>query len=207
VKPLIGQRCTRQAIEQALRYEQPDIVHLALHGRGDTRRGLRASVMLADGQGGTDWVSFDSLTGFPWTARLVVFSGCSTGVLGFKDGHNLLSVANAALEAGVASVVASLWPVDDEHTRLFMIAFYDALAKARTVGPADLRLVLGDARNSLRQQLETRGTRQPTRRRDGRDFTPEAEEKGDRPELAPEVRDALAWSPFALFGMPILACP
>ncbi len=205
VEALLGKSCTRAAIEHALQQERPDIVHLALHGRCDTLHGLRSSVMLADGHGGHEWVGFDSLTRFPWTARFVVFSGCSTGVLGFRHRHNLLSVANAALEAGVTSVLASLWPMDDEYASLFMIAFYEALIQAGAAGTADLRVVLGEARASLRTQLGLSSKQGPTRRRDGRDFLSETEEESNRAKLEPEVADALVWSPFALYGMPILA--
>jgi tetratricopeptide (TPR) repeat protein len=202
-EPLLGQSCTRELIEKALRHEQFNIVHLAVHGRGDLRYGVGSSLLLADGQGGTEWVSFDAFTSFSWTVSLVVLSGCSTGVLGFRHGHNLLSVANAAIEAGAGSVLASLWPVDDEYARLFMIAFYDALIQAQTNDTIDLRLVLGEARNSLRKKLRLYEQR-TTKRRDGRDLSPNAEEGNGHLVNSLEVRDAIAWSPFALYGMPIL---
>jgi CHAT domain-containing protein len=197
---LLGQACTQAAIEDALRKAQPSIVHLAVHGRGDPRFGGRSSLLLADGKGGVEWVDFQTLTAFPWTAKLVVFSGCSTGVIGRRHGSQLLSVANAALEAGATSVVASLWPVDDEYAKSFMTAFYQDLTSIRPNESADLRLLLRQARESASQQ-----SRQSSGnvRRDGRHF---GYPIADQPPATtdPLVADALMWAPFCLFGHPVL---
>src|SRR5262249_37895219 len=125
--PLIGQQCTRGAIEAELRSRSLDIVHLAMHGRGDPRRGGRSSLLLANGAGDTEWVNFGELITFDWKVNLVVFSGCSTGVTGPQHGHQLIGVASAAMEAGAAAVIGCLWPVGDEAAKLFMTVLYQSL--------------------------------------------------------------------------------
>jgi tetratricopeptide (TPR) repeat protein len=200
-KALLGPACSRDAIEHSLRAGRPDIVHLAVHGRGDPRFGGRSSLLLADSDGSEQWVDFQSLTTFPWSARLVVFSGCSTGLLGLRHGYDLLSVANAALEAGAKSVIASLWPVDDLYAKEFMIAFYQAFRRAQQSGPVDLRLLLDQARHAAGNT----GQKPPeTQRRDGRrhfGWMPSGQ-----PSQAhdPAVEGALHWAPFCLFGAPII---
>lgn len=57
----------------------------------------------------------------------VVLNGCSTGAGTAQRGAGLSSFANAWLAAGARSVVASLWPVDDDGT--FFETYYKALLK------------------------------------------------------------------------------
>lgn len=202
-KPLVGPNCTRAAIEEVLRAGELDVIHLALHGRGDVRRGGRASLLLADGMGGTEWVAFDELASLPWRAELVVFSGCSTAVAGPRQGHELVGIARAAAERGAAAVIACLWPVGDEAARIFMTAFYKKFAARRTTGPVDLRLVLDEARRSLRTKFGTVSAVSGTRR-DGRSLRPEVAGKIESPKLHPEIAEVLSWAPFIVFGDPIL---
>lgn len=201
--PLLGQHCTRAAVEATLRSGELDFVHLALHGRGDARRGGRASLLLADGAGGVEWVAFDELAAFPWQVELVVFSGCSTAVAGPRQGHELIGVARAAAERGAAAVIACLWPVGDQAAKVFMTAFYEKLILRRATGPVELRRVMDHARHALRSWIASvpRGSVQ---RRDGRHLNPVAMAREKSPEVDPEVVDALAWGPFILFGDPIL---
>ena len=199
--PLVGPQCSRSAIEAKLRAGELDVVHLALHGRGDALRGGRASLLLADGVGGTEWVAFDELATFPWRVELVVFSGCSTAVSGPRFGHELIGVARAAAERGAAAVIACLWPVDDQAAKVFMTAFYRELVSRRATGPVDLRVVLDIARAALRAWLPSAPAGHPPRR-DGRDLEPMA--AAAKPQVEPEVADSLAWAPFILIGDPIV---
>ena len=112
------------------------LVHLAVHGRGDTRRGPRGSLAFSDARGGTEWVPFEQLAALPWSAELVVFSGCSTAVAGPRFGHELVSVARAAAERGAATVLACLWPVGDEPASALMTAFYRELIVRCAIGPS-----------------------------------------------------------------------
>ena len=202
-KPLVGPQCTRVTIEAELRAGELDFVHLALHGRGDPRHGGRASLLLADGVGGIEWVDFDELAAFPWRVKLVVFSGCSTAVAGPRQGHELIGVARAAAERGAAAVIACLWPVGDQAAKVFMTAFYKELVSRRSPGPVDLRLVLDRARNGLRAWLAPMFSSR-VQRRDGRNLRPVALESVEIPQVAPDVADTLGWAPFILLGGPIL---
>ena len=55
---------------------------------------------------------------------LVVLSACKTGVAQNEPGREVTSLANGFMTAGAGSVVASLWPVDDEVTSRLFIRFY-----------------------------------------------------------------------------------
>lgn len=199
---LTGARCTRAALETALQGGPLDIVHLAVHGRGDAQHGARASLLLADGLDGIEWVPFESLAQRNWQANLVVLSGCSTGVAGPLHGHEMVSVARAALEAGAASVLASLWPVADQAAAAFMTAFHESVARQRRHGNGDLRVALEEARRSVSAQPMT--SVEIGRRRDGRRINePALSTAVAASEVRPgDASDAVA--AFVLIGRPTL---
>jgi CHAT domain-containing protein len=63
------------------------------------------------------------------------------------------SLATAILELGARNVIATLWPVDDRASLLFMASFYDAL---RGAAPADaLRLAQHWMRSTTDGQKKT----------------------------------------------------
>ncbi len=202
-KPLLGSDCTRTAIEEALCAGEFDVVHLSLHGRGDVRRGGRASLLLADGSGGTEWVAFDELATFPWRSELVVFSGCSTAVAGPRQGRELAGISLAAAGRGAAAVIACLWPVGDEAAKVFMTAFYKEFVLSRASGPVDLRVVLDKARKTLCAKSAANSVT-VIQRRDGRSLRPETMDSQTKIKIDPAIADALEWAPFILLGDPIL---
>jgi CHAT domain-containing protein/tetratricopeptide (TPR) repeat protein len=181
--------CTEAALRDALASGPLDVVHLATHGRGNPRRGGQASLLMADDSGGTHWVDIDRLMEMTWNVGLVVLSGCSTGLVGRKDGYELVSVAGQILGAGAGAVIACLWPVGDTAAETAMVAFHDAFLHR---AGRDVWAALDAGRAALRM------TAAPVARvRDGRNVSPE----GPR-LLAPEVERDLNWSAFVAFGAP-----
>jgi CHAT domain len=81
--------------------------------------------------------------------ELVVLSACETGVgaVSYVDG-TLVGLRTAALAAGAACCVASLWNVDDAATARLMSFFYDALNDGYRPGAA-----LRSAQLKIREQL------------------------------------------------------
>jgi CHAT domain-containing protein len=98
------------------------------------------------------WIPFDRLAAMSWRSQLIVFSSCSTGAGGPRDGRGLCGVAQAATQAGATSVVASLWPVDDDAANRLMVRYHTILRQRRDNGDAlaDLREILRSARDEAR---------------------------------------------------------
>jgi CHAT domain-containing protein len=60
-------------------------------------------------------------------AELAVLSACDTGIGEIRAGEGVFGLRRAMQVAGVRALIMSLWPVDDDSTRLWMEAFYRGL--------------------------------------------------------------------------------
>jgi CHAT domain-containing protein len=62
---------------------------------------------------------------------LVVLSACKTAYSSVMEGEGMLGLTRAFFSAGVPSVVASLWSVEDNSTSELMVNFHDRVRKGR----------------------------------------------------------------------------
>jgi CHAT domain-containing protein len=122
------------------------LLHLAAHSLVDDEHPWRSAIHLG-GEGG-DLLAVDVAT-LRLPARLAVLSGCESAGGRVLDGEGVLGLGSAFLAAGVPTVVASLWPVDDAATRRLMARFYDELAAGAAAGAA-----LARAQRALRAESD-----------------------------------------------------
>jgi hypothetical protein len=132
------------ATEQAFRREAPeaDVIHLASHAVFRQDNPLFSAIQLSDG-----WLSLYDLYGLRLRASLVTLSACETGVNDVLAGDELVGLARGFFQAGTASVVVSLWAVDDTSTAHLMERFYAHLETG--IGPA---LAMRQAQTELRRE-------------------------------------------------------
>jgi CHAT domain-containing protein len=109
------------------------IVHLAAHGEARLDNPTFAHLQLADGQLSTAGVFNLALDG-----ALVTLSACETGRSVVTGGDELIGLARGFLYAGAATLVQSLWRVEDGSTARLMERFYRNLRQGQLKG-ASLR--------------------------------------------------------------------
>jgi CHAT domain-containing protein/tetratricopeptide (TPR) repeat protein len=124
---LLNEQATAEAFTAAS--AEADIWHFAGHASFPNEN--EAALVFA---GGTR-LSFNEIREMsPNPPTLVVLSACESAVFDKQLANERRSLAVAFLELGASHVVATLWPVDDRASLLFMSFFYDQL---RTVPAID----------------------------------------------------------------------
>jgi CHAT domain-containing protein len=128
------------------------ILHFATHGILDPKRpensGIFLSTIQRDGRPQNGYVSLEDIYGLRAPVDLVVLSACQTGLGKEVRGEGLIGLTRGFMYAGAASVVASLWRVDDEATAELMKRFYTNMLQ-RGIPPAE---ALRAAQNSIRSE-------------------------------------------------------
>ena len=149
---MMGNSATRQALLAAA--PGHSTIHLATHGMIDTQRPARSHLVLAGDEGNLGYREIPGLASVLDEARMVVLSACESGrpvqakAAPEEEGEVVISINGLAAQfrrAGVETLVASLWRVDDNGTRELMDAFYGELAAghdvARSMQRAQLTLL------------------------------------------------------------------
>jgi CHAT domain-containing protein len=144
---LLGQ----QATERRFRELAPDhgVIHLATFGVLNRHNPLFSYVRLNGGADFDGRLEVHEVFGLDLSADLVVLSACETGLgagplTDVPAGDDWVGLVRAFLYAGAESVVASLWPVDDEATARLMEKFYAQLRMGGSIAGA-----LGEAQRAL----------------------------------------------------------
>jgi tetratricopeptide (TPR) repeat protein len=107
------------------------MLHIAAHGDFRADNPLFSGLALADG-----WLTTLDIFGLRLQASLVTLSACQTGRNVIGGGDELLGLMRAFLCAGAASLVLSLWAVEDRSTAQLMEMFYNRLAQGGSKGQA-----------------------------------------------------------------------
>lgn len=107
------------------------ILHLATHGDFRPDNPLFSGLALAG-----RWLTTLDIFSLRLGASLVTLSACQTGCNVVGGGDELLGLMRAFLYAGAASLVLSLWAVEDRSTAQLMRMFYGKLQEGWTKGAA-----------------------------------------------------------------------
>ena len=124
-----------------------DVIHFAGHAIGDIS-GLQPATIVLRQDGHEQGVDAATLA----TLRLrrtsvVVLAGCSTARGGRRASEGVISVAHGFLTAGAPSVIATLWPIDDQLASQFFPRLHEQLAQGHSPAEA-LRIVQLEAIHS-----------------------------------------------------------
>lgn len=153
---LINEQAQASVVRSEL--ERADVAHFAAHYIIDRKSSLSSKLLLAKEQGSAAQPAGQSAGSLETSevyrmklarTRLVVLSGCQTGIEQQYGGEGPISFARPFLVAGVPLVVASLWPVDSDATAELMIAFHrhrkrDQIPTAEALRRAQLEMIRGE---------------------------------------------------------------
>lgn len=123
VETLVGSAATEDGLRRLVG-GGVDMLHLATHGFFNASRPLASSVVLS-GHERPSMLTAAKLFESPLPAKLVVLSACETGVGKAIAGDDFLGLPRSFYLGGALAVLSSLWPVEDEGTRAFMVAFHE----------------------------------------------------------------------------------
>lgn len=116
-------RETMQWSELQTLASQAGILHLATHSQAQPDRATESSLEMAEGPVPMEQIYTLSLR----PGSLVVLSSCSGAVPQTHRERDLISLSSGFRAAGASTVIAALWPIDDEATVPFFEPMYRAL--------------------------------------------------------------------------------
>ncbi len=127
-QPLIGSQATETTVRQQL--PNSTIIHLATHGLLDNfyLGNIPGAIALTPSPPNDGLLTADEIFQLQLNAELVVLSACETG-LGLLTSDGVVGLSRALINAGVPTLVLSLWSVPDAPTGDLMIKFYQNLDK------------------------------------------------------------------------------
>ncbi len=100
------------------------ILHFATHAFTDEEFPMYSAIALSQENGVFGFLEARDIIRMELNADLVVLSACKTAAGKYVAGEGMLGLTRAFFTAGVPTVVASLWNVDDKSTKELMIRFH-----------------------------------------------------------------------------------
>jgi CHAT domain-containing protein/tetratricopeptide (TPR) repeat protein len=125
---IIGKDATKQTILPLL--AKARIAHFATHGILDDIRGLGSAIALTPTGNDNGLLTAEEIFDLKLNADLVVISACNTGK-GRITGDGVIGLSRSLMNAGVPSLVVSLWSVNDRSTTTLMTEFYRNLQQKK----------------------------------------------------------------------------
>lgn len=125
---LLDEEATRARVRELA--PRADVLHLACHGQFRPDNPLFSSLHLGDG-----YMTVRDAYDLNLSSGLVTLSACETGMNAVAPGEELIGLARGFFSAGTASLLVSLWTVDDNSTAELMTSVYAGLREG--LRPAD----------------------------------------------------------------------
>lgn len=104
-------------------------LHFATHGEFKADDPLASALILAKDDASDGLLTVGKLYSMRFDTDLVTLSACETGLGKIASGDDVVGLTRGFLYAGAATIVSSLWKVDDKATSDLMRAFYANLGQ------------------------------------------------------------------------------
>jgi len=118
--------------------EENSILHLAMHSLATEKSGKSPYFILdtiADPLLSNRMHDYE-INALTLSTPMVVLSSCETAGGQLRSGEGIMSLSRSFLQAGAASVVHSLWPVEDAKSREIMVGFYGEIKQGHSKSSA-----------------------------------------------------------------------
>lgn len=136
---LLGFDANKNAVLNA-RLSDYRIVHFATHGLANSDRpalsGLVLSLYDNGGRPIDGFLTLNDIYNLQLPVKLVVLSACESGQGQLVHGEGIVGLTRGFMYAGAASLVVSLWNVNDQSTAELMRRFYQSLLSEGGLHPA-----------------------------------------------------------------------
>jgi CHAT domain-containing protein len=134
-----GFDATREAAEDPALADYR-IVHFAAHGLTDVHTPALSTLVFSlfgpDGAARDGYLRLGDVFGLSLPVDLVVLSACESSLGRNEGGEGLVGISRGFLYAGAATLVTTLWDVDDASTADLMTQFYGAMLGRQALPPA-----------------------------------------------------------------------
>ncbi len=127
VKILTGAEATKSNLKKYA--SQYGVLHFATHAFTDETNPTFSAIALAHEKGEYGFLIAKEIIKMELNADLVVLSACKTATGKVVEGEGMLGLTRAFFTAGIPTVVASLWNVEDCSTRELMVQFHTRFRK------------------------------------------------------------------------------
>ncbi len=138
-RTIIGKDSTEESIKRLSAsgdLKHYKAIHFACHGYFDPNNPVYSAVVLsevsdASSRGEDGYLSVEEISLLMFQADIVNLSACETGLGAVVRGYGIVGLARAFQVAGANRVGVTLWKVDDEATKDFMVAVYRKVVKEK----------------------------------------------------------------------------
>lgn len=105
------------------------VLHFATHAFTDEQNPMFSAIVLAKEEDGYGFLEAREILQMELNADLVILSACNTASGRVLAGEGMMGITRAFFTAGVPTVIASLWNVDDQSTQELMVQFHSRFRK------------------------------------------------------------------------------
>lgn len=143
---LSGRRATLDTLLSRIGSSRPEVIHIATHGRLDEGEPDRSGLWLAVRDTVPELLSVQDVLRHRFPAELVTLSACETGLGRVVRGEGVLGLARAFFARGAASLLVTVWRVEDVVSAQLVRRFYegclrDGRSRARALADAKRTLI------------------------------------------------------------------
>ncbi|MCD4676237.1 MAG: CHAT domain-containing protein, partial [Desulfobacula sp.] len=105
---------------------RPDIIHFACHGVFDDNYPMQSGLLMTKDHENDGILQVHEIFGLNLKgSKIVVLSACETAIGKIFGGDDLVGLSRGFFYAGAASILGTLWEVDDQSTSILMNKFYE----------------------------------------------------------------------------------